>query len=494
MDSRNQRWVIFASVCLLTSSGSVLSVASGGAQKRRPTSPPVLLQRPRSATPRLSAVGKVAHFRGGHGPAQGTADQHVNGVVVGLQHTTLPPAIDGVQQGLSEVVDGGQIQDQEKPPHSDNPEGDMSVSSGIINLVADLCPHGMLPVAYGMASGGGTGLAVAPLLLLGFGCVSAYTMVSVGRACQQTRQWSFRGLWGELIGRGSAWVVEIAMAVMTFGCCIFYSAFAGDLFSALTLSATSMPAFLKRRSVDLVGLSLFPLLPLCLMENLSALQYTSFIGLVSILYTLVFVVLRSLDGTYSPGGVFYQAIDAKFRSPVASPWSSVGLWKVGPGLVTLMNMACVAYMAHYNSVKYYEELKDRTVKKYAVTIGTGMTICLGVFCTMMIFGFRTFGPAAQALILNNYHKTADPLASLARLATGFSILCGYPLMFAALKSSFFNAAAEITTKMGEGGRKLAPMFLRDKKLQTGRFSESSFPMFPFVTLHLDVDIPHSALD
>lgn len=47
----------------------------------------------------------------------------------------------------------------------------------------------------------------------------------------------------------------------------------------------------------------------------------------------------------------------------------VKLWRVGPGLVTLMNMSCVAFMCHYNGVKYYEELEERTEKKYAITIG-----------------------------------------------------------------------------------------------------------------------------
>lgn len=62
------------------------------------------------------------------------------------------------------------------------------------------------------------------------------------------------------------------MALMTFGCCIFYMAFAGDLFSALAGTVPSLPAALKKRAVDLVILGLCPLLPLCLMKNLSALQ------------------------------------------------------------------------------------------------------------------------------------------------------------------------------------------------------------------------------
>lgn len=97
---------------------------------------------------------------------------------------------------------------------------------------------------------------------------------------------------------------------------------------------------------------------------------------------------------------------------------------------------------------------------------TAMAVSLGVFSTMMLFGFRTFGSASQALILNNYHRTADPLASLARLATGCSILCGYPLMFAALKSSFFSAAAEISAKFGKEGKQLAHRFAEDEGMRT----------------------------
>lgn len=100
-----------------------------------------------------------------------------------------------------------------------------------------------------------------------------------------------------------------------------------------------------------------------------------------------------------------------------------------------------------------------------------MTISFGVFSTMMLFGFRTFGGAAQTLLLNNYHRTDDPLASLARLATGFSILCGFPLMFAALKTSFFNAASEVSEKFGDEGMKVAKQFQTDEGLRTGKGGE-----------------------
>lgn len=57
-----------------------------------------------------------------------------------------------------------------------------------------------------MAAVGGTGLVIAPALLAAFGVISAYTMVSIGRACQKTKRWSFGGLWADLVGKETAWV------------------------------------------------------------------------------------------------------------------------------------------------------------------------------------------------------------------------------------------------------------------------------------------------
>ena len=42
-------------------------------------------------------------------------------------------------------------------PHGDEHGHKMSLPTLVINIVADLCPHGMLPLAYGIAQGGPTG-------------------------------------------------------------------------------------------------------------------------------------------------------------------------------------------------------------------------------------------------------------------------------------------------------------------------------------------------
>lgn len=91
-----------------------------------------------------------------------------------------------------------------------------------------------------------------------------------------------------------------------------------------------------------------------------------------------------------------------------------------------------------------------------MAVGLGFLASFGVFALMMAFGYGTFGFAAQPLLLNNYHRTADGLATGSRLATVFSIICGYPLMFAGLKTGFFSlwrTNVEAAARLGERSKR-----------------------------------------
>jgi hypothetical protein len=64
---------------------------------------------------------------------------------------------------------------------------------------------------------------------------------------------------------------------------------------------------------------------------------------------------------------------------------------------------------------------------------------------MMFLGYTIFGSTAQPLILNNFHRTEDLLATAARFATGLAITFAYPLMFAGLKSSMYSLIDSAST-------------------------------------------------
>lgn len=120
-------------------------------------------------------------------------------------------------------------------------------------------------------------------------------------------------------------------------------------------------------------------------------------------------------------------------------------------------------------ISYYTELKNRNLSRYSSAVGLGFLASFSVFVLMMVFGYGTFGLAAQPLLLNNYHKTSDALATGSRLATAFSIICGFPLMFAGLKTGFFslwNSSVEESTGLSTNAKKALTSSLTTALLST----------------------------
>ena len=262
---------------------------------------------------------------------------------------------------------------------------------------------------------------------------------------------SLSAVWERTLPNGklTTFIPDLGCVMLTVGCLLFYSAFIGDLFGSLVSGMTFLPDVLRKRWSVLLILHAIPILPLCLKKDLSALKYSSMTGLVGIFYTIFFVGKRLVDGSYAAGGKFHAMMPSKLQ-PAAMPGfahaksSLLGYtgdlppFHAAKGILTLMNMCCVAYACHYNAVKYYMELEDRTLPNLKGVMAAGLGGTFAVFWFMMILGYGTFGSNAQALLLNNYHKSQDVMATVARLFTGIAIISGYALMFAGLKAALFS--------------------------------------------------------
>jgi sodium-coupled neutral amino acid transporter 11 len=323
----------------------------------------------------------------------------------------------------------------------------------------------MLPIAFGMAAAGGTGPVLATVILLAFGALSWYSLVSFARAADAVLVKSGGGgtheaeageslsaVWSRTLpnGEATAYIPDVGCVLLTVGCLLFYSAFIGDLFGSLVSGLKGLPPILRKRWSVLLLLHAVPILPLCLKKDLSALKYSSMTGLVGIFYTIFFVGKRLVDGSYAEGGKFFSLMPSRFHPAAQAAFShnkGGGLLGyvsdlppmfAGRGLLVLMNMCCVAYACHYNAVKYYMELQDRTVPNLRSVMMYGIGGTAFVFWCMMVLGYATFGSNSQALILNNYHSSQDAMATVARAFTGIAIISGYALMFAGLKAALFS--------------------------------------------------------
>eukprot|EP00959_Pyramimonas_sp_CCMP1952_P385470 8078413-Pyramimonas_sp.AAC.1 len=102
-------------------------------------------------------------------------------------------------------------------------------------------------------------------------CFSCYTIWMVCRTCEITRKFDFTSQWVACIGPGGHWVPNVVICTVTVGALLCYTCYFGDLLQEVT------PAFgfAVPRYACILGASLFPTLPLCYLENLSALAYSS---------------------------------------------------------------------------------------------------------------------------------------------------------------------------------------------------------------------------
>jgi sodium-coupled neutral amino acid transporter 11 len=314
------------------------------------------------------------------------------------------------------------------------PPGDASILSSSFNLAKLILGAGILSLPSGIAAFSDdpkTSLGFSTVLLLFMGMISAYSFSSIGKACDIHKTKSFADAWSKSVGPKTSRIISFMITFKTFFACLAYSIIIGDSFSSLAKSLNFSDLFTKRSNV-IIGITSTVVLPLCLLKNLDALKYTSMLGLSGIVYCAIFLAIRFIDGSYSPGGLYFKSIAESLR-PSFGKFGT----KLNSSIFILISMMSTAFVAHYNAPKFWVSLKDRSTSRYNTVVTAAFSFSALMYVAVMWIGFLTFGGNSTGFILNNFAKE-DKLATIARLAIGAGILCSYPLTFTGLRDGVFD--------------------------------------------------------
>mmetsp|Transcript_16760 Transcript_16760/g.38451 ORF Transcript_16760/g.38451 Transcript_16760/m.38451 type:complete len:375 (+) Transcript_16760:1-1125(+) len=267
------------------------------------------------------------------------------------------------------------------------------------------------------------------------GAISGYTFFIVGVACEKTGETTFKGLWSRALGSSSSWLVDASISLMCLSAAIIYSGIMGDVSTQL-LSLTRLPKQLNSRGANILAISACVLLPLSLMEDLSALSFTSSLGCLAIFYTAGFIAWRALDGSYALSAI--KPGDGRLLSSIAAglepSFKLASRWKLDASALVLCSNLGLAYIAHYNAPAFYRALERRSTKRFATAVSYAFLILSLLYTGIMLLGYSTFGDNSSANLLKNYGQ-ADTLALLGRVATFLSLLFGFPLAMLGLRDS-----------------------------------------------------------
>jgi len=270
--------------------------------------------------------------------------------------------------------------------------------------------------------------------------MSSSTFILIGKACELTGERTYKGLWSKAYGSGTSYVVDSIVFVQCFLSSTIYIGLLGDIFTPLlkgvAISGGWQGVTSRTGVILLVATSI--LFPLNLIKKLSALAFTSILGLCAVVYTVLFMVFRALDGSYSTGidaGKF--VVDEVLDPPPSFALSTLVNFDLR-SLVLISNFG-LAFIAHYNAPSYYREMKKETSESFPRMVRAAYAILALIYATAMCAGYATFGDTARGNILLNYHPN-DMLALLGRLATGLSVIFGFPLVSNGAREGLKNAS------------------------------------------------------
>jgi amino acid permease len=208
------------------------------------------------------------------------------------------------------------------------------------------------------------------------------------------------------------------------------------------------------------------LFPLCKLKDFTALRNVSKLGLLGQLIATIAILVRYFDNSYRPGGAYFLK-EAAFRTAIGT--SAVPVWKSWFILASLLSYC---FVAHYNAPKYYSELDGANPTKFRNMATVSYMSSAIIYVITMVLGTAAFGMSAKPFLLNNL-SPADPLAVIARLAFGASVLASFPLIFMVMRNWFISLAEKKAPIIG-GRKRMTAILLTGIALLTANFRDISF--------------------
>lgn len=192
----------------------------------------------------------------------------------------------------------------------------------------------------------------------------------------------------------------------------------GDFLSKALAGLLPGVVALHGRGLDLLLVACFLLVPLSLLKDLALLRFSSLAGLGATLY-----------------GFLLLASDCATNANIMDPAGHVmkNLFPLRVDFFSALAICSSAFMAHYNSPKFYGDLQERSLPRFAKLVRNAFGLAFIAFAIFGFCGFALFGFEVQGNVLTNYGGGTPVM--LAWLGMAFSVIFTYPLVFSTLRDS-----------------------------------------------------------
>jgi amino acid permease len=343
---------------------------------------------------------------------------------------------------MTTVVMDPQNNTHDEPPKessSDEVGGAAKVFPSILNLINNILGAGLFSMPWCLRQ---ASLTSGVLLLIFCACMNAASFVIISMCCDLAGEFSYLKMGRLALGNRFGYALQAVVACYTLGSTISFVVLCGDF---LVGAHTGVFEYFANNTIlynvnDETGSRAFIVLlctllfffPLSLLRKLDGLKFTSAISCLASFYAAVLTcTVYFYASSLGKGALLPNEIhaDPPLRQDITYFAFPVSFWEAVP----IVN---VAFTAHYNAGRFYQELKNRSIKKIALVSGGAMTFSLLLYGVVAVTGYLTFGRMTKGNILENYAPSYS-LAIGARIALAVVVIFTLPLVLHSLRSALF---------------------------------------------------------
>ncbi|MES1908525.1 MAG: hypothetical protein MHM6MM_001443 [Cercozoa sp. M6MM] len=216
----------------------------------------------------------------------------------------------------------------------------------------------------------------------------------------------------------SSRVVNVALFFCTYSAVVSYGVLIGDFLTPvlrewLLPSESAFVRLVSNRDFFVPLIVLTFCLPLALLRDLHALRHASLLGVLSISYSALLVLVTAIQNGVHP---------------------SVDVFRLDGGLFVAISIMNVAYTMHYNAPRFYAELKNKSPAKFGSVSMQAMAACFLVYASAALAGYLQFGNDVCGEVLSSLPNNS--FSTVARLLMAACLVCTFPLPFSAARHNF----------------------------------------------------------
>ena len=295
------------------------------------------------------------------------------------------------------------------------------------------------------------GMGLGLLLLALAALATHYSITLLVSVMDATRLYSYEELTVRAFGRWVGVATEVAIISICFGSAIAYSVAVADILMPVlklqavrtAAAALAIPAGLLSKQCVLIALWATVLLPLSLIERLSAFEASSLFGVCSLVYLVLSVCVHAADScARDPEHTYGELRAVKFTEHTPStvailvfaftcqvnvPSIYQDMQPRGGGNLALQG-ALHGTTARSMSRRAEAEIRRSGRRMYAVS-RRACAICFVCYALIGAAGYANFPHSREPNILSNYDisQRSNALMAPSFLAVALTVLAAYPL-------------------------------------------------------------------